>query len=284
MKRELELKKRLQTLQALGEAVGAMKSLSAHHFREARNAVETARRYRDGVERICSWTDANVAAGSGPAGLLVLGGELGLCGSYNTLVVEAGARRRLDLGEGPTFCVGQRAAALLERRGVHVGRLYEGPTSVRGITVVLLRVAEDMLTAYATEDMSSFDIVSSRFGGVGTATPMESRLLPIEPNQTRGRRRARYVGHDRFVSAVVREFLYISLYDLLLDALASEHGARLAATEAAERWLDERSESLGRHLMATRREASTQEMIEIAAGTRLRCASTDGRTVPFCPR
>ena len=50
MKRELELERRLRSLHTLGEAVGAMKSLSAHHFRETRSAVAPARIYREGVD------------------------------------------------------------------------------------------------------------------------------------------------------------------------------------------------------------------------------------------
>lgn len=47
----------------------------------------------------------------------------------------------------------------------------------------------------------------------------------------------------RLASAAIREYLYIVLYDLLLDALASEHGARFVAMQAAERWLDEGTEN-----------------------------------------
>jgi len=270
MKRELELRRRMHSLQALEEAVSAMKSLSAHHFREARKAVEPARAYREGIERILGWVGTTLAAGEGPAGLLVIGSELGLCGSYNARVVEAGARRREELGDGPTFCVGHRATTLLARRDVEVNRSYGAPASVGGITGLLLRLAEDVLTRYATERLSRFDIVSSRFGGVGLVQPTSVRLLPFEPTRPGVARSARYVHPDSFASAAIREFLYITLHDLLLDALASEHGARLVATQSAEQWLEKRTERLRRHLAATRREASTQEMIEIAAGARAR--------------
>lgn len=270
MRREIELKRRLRSLQALGEAVGAMKSLSAHHFREARNAVQPSRVYREGVERILEWAGATLGAGQGPAGLLVIGAELGLCGGYNAQVVETSVHRRVELGPGPTFCVGRRAATFLTRRGVALTRSYVGPTSIGGITGLLLQLAEDVLTSYAREGLSSFDIVSSRFVGVGTAHPMCVRLLPLEAKPSVGSRRGRYATQRVFVSAVVREFLYITLYDLLLDALASEHGARLVATQSAEQWLDERTARLRRHVTAIRREAATQEMIEIAAGRRAR--------------
>jgi F-type H+-transporting ATPase subunit gamma len=269
VKREVELERRLASLEALGEAVGAMKSLSAHHFREARKAVEPARRYREGVARLLAWSGASVAPGGGGAGLLIIGAELGLCGGYNVRVVEAGAARRAALHAGPTFCVGHRAAMLLARRGIQPSQVYPAPTSVGGITGLLLRLGEVVLDSYAA-GLQSFDIVASRFVGVGRVQPASVRLLPFDAEPSDGGRPARYVRADSFASAAIREFLYITLYDLLLDALASEHGARLVATQAAERWLDERTARLRRHIAATRRETSTQEMIEIATGARAR--------------
>jgi F-type H+-transporting ATPase subunit gamma len=268
LRREVELKRRLRSLDALGQAISAMKNLAAHHFQEARRAVDPARTYREGVERILQGSGASLAPGPGGAGLLVIGAELGLCGSYNVQVIIAGATRRAELPGGPTFCVGHRAATLLARRGVEVDRAYAAPTSVGGITGLLLQLAEDLLTSYATAQLSSFDIVSSRFAGVGRANPTSVRLLPFETKPAPARRQARYVRPASLASAAIREFLYIMLYDLLLDAMASEHGARLVATQAAEGWLDERVARLRRQLAATRREASTQEMIEIAAGAR----------------
>lgn len=268
MKRQAELVRRLRSLGKLAEAVGALKSLSAHHFREVRGAVEPARVYREGVTAFLAQTGARLAAGDGPAGIVVVGAELGLCGGYNARLVEVGAERRSALGAGPTLCVGQRAAALLRRQGIEVRRTYAAPTGVRGVTDLLLRLADDLLTIYGTESLSSFEIVSSRFGGIGVDRPERLRLLPFEAEPSAAPPAVRYVSLDTLASAAVREFLYIALYDLLLDALASEHSARLVATESAEKWLDERTDRLRRHLAAARREASTQEVIEIAAGAR----------------
>jgi len=270
MKRELELTRRLQAVRTLGEAVGAMKSLSAHHFREARRAVEPARVYREGLDRLRGWAGSTLPAGDGPAGLVVVGGELGLCGAYNAQIVEAGAARRAALGPGPTICVGRRAAALLARRQVALAATYGTPTGVRGIPALLPQIAEDLLTRYARERLSSVEIVASRFDGVGAVRPTSVRLLPFDagvPATTVG---PRYVSPEHFGLSVARELLYMTLYDLLLDALAAEHSSRLVATEAAESWLTDRGDQLRRHLVATRRETSTQEMIEIAAGARVR--------------
>jgi F-type H+-transporting ATPase subunit gamma len=274
MRRESELRRRLRALEILGEAVRAMKSLSAHHFRETRRAVEPARAYRAGIERVLAWTGASIPAGDGPAGLLVVGAELGLCGSYNARLAAAAVTRRRKLGPGPTVCVGHRAAVLLRRQGVEPDRTYGAPTSVRGIPEMLLRLAEDVLASYAKEGLSRFDVVSGRFGGVGDEQPTAVQLLPFGATSSGSGPVRRYVSPDHLAAAAGREILYVVVYDLLLDALACEHGARLLATQSAETWLDERTNGLRRRLAAARREASTQEMIEIAAGARARNTMT----------
>lgn len=266
MKREHDLKRRLRSLSTLGDAVSAMKSLSAHHFREARGAVEPARLYREGVEQIASRVGARLAAGGSGVGLLVMGGELGLCGSFNSELAAVAAQRRAELASGPTLCVGRRVAALLSRRGVHLAQIYPAPTSVGGITEALLHVAEDLSALYIDRRLASFHVVSSRFAGVGAARPQITQLLPLAAKPAAPVAEPRYVPRAHLEAGVLREFLYITLYDLLLDSLASEHSARLLATQAAEEWLDDRRDRLRRHLAALRRESSTQEMLEISAG------------------
>lgn len=270
MRRAQELERHLRTLETLGEAIGAMKSLSARHFRDSREAVAPARVYREGVEAVLHGAGASLTAGPGPALLLVIGGELGLCGSYNARLVAAAVREREALGPGPIVCVGHRAATLLSRRGLEVSAAYRGPASVAGIPEFLLRLAEDVLTAFMKERRSILEVISARFEGVGRAPAVVARLLPITSTAAAPGPPVRYVTDEALRAAAVREWLYVALYDLLLSALASEHSARLMATQSAEQWLDARTAHLRRSLAAARREASTQEVLEIAGGVRAR--------------
>lgn len=269
MKRENEVRRRLRSLATLGSAVTAMKSLSAHQFLEARSALSAARAYRDGVEALAASSGASLPAGDGPAGLLLIGAELGVCGSYNARLAAFAQAHRSEIGPGPTLCVGRRTAAMLARCGVEPLQVYGAPSSVKGITEVLLRLAERMLVLYVRQRLASFDVVSSLFEGVGASLPKATRLLPIESlDPEQGRLRRRYASDQHIAEAAVRELVYITLYQVLLDALATEHGARLLATGAAGDWIDNQNEHLRRTLAAARREASTQEMLEIAAGSR----------------
>ncbi len=278
MKRREELTRRLRSLEGLSAAVSAMKSLSAHHFRAVRAEVEPCRSYREGVERLRPFALRRTPPSAGPVGLVVIGAELGLCGGYNAHVVAAAAQERAARGPGRTLCVGRRAATLLARRDVTVDAIYPGPASAAGITDVLLSLAEHALSAYEADGMSALHVVSSRFRGVGVDAPTVTRLLPLErpaaideaPSAGGAPGTPRYVAADHLAAAVTRELLYVELFDLLLDALACEHGARIVATQAAGDWLDERTGEVRRHLVSARREASTQEVIEIAGGVRAR--------------
>lgn len=270
MKREADLQRRLQSLQKLSEAVSAMKSLSAHHFRESRAALPNERLYAEGLERVVKSTGAFLPAGAGDVGLLIIGPDLGLCGSYGTQIADTAIGHREELGPGPTFTLGRRNGILLKRRGLTPDLVQEVPTSVRGITDTLLDISRAILGTYVDAGLSRFDVVSSRFEGVGSHPPVVTTLLPIDVPADPEAPPVRYVSSASASQVAVRELLYIRIHGLLLDALTSEHSARLLATQVAEQWLDEKTDHLRRHIAAARREASTQEVVEISAGVRAR--------------
>jgi F0F1-type ATP synthase gamma subunit len=70
------------------------------------------------------------------------------------------------------------------------------------------------------------------------------------------------------ISVALREFLYIVLFQILLDTLAAEHSTRLVATGSAAEWLKIRITETRRQLATSRRETSTQELLDIVSGAR----------------
>ena len=272
MKREDTLRHRLHTMGTLAEAVGAMRSLAAHHFRMARAQLLPAREYRAGVEQAVGGLKlALPTSPTGVPGLLVVATDLGLCGGYNSRLAEAARAHGQRLGARQVHCVGHRAATLLTRTGLIPERVYPAPTGVRGLPGLLLRLVEELLDAYLAGELSSYYVVSAHFDGVGAFTPVCTQVLPVGvPAVVDPFPPSPYVGEEHLTVVAVREFLYILLHELLLDALASEHGARLVATQSASTWLDEQLEVTRRLLASLRTEASTQEVLSIASGARQR--------------
>ena len=272
MKRAQTLRRQLDSLAMLGEAVNAMKSLSAHHLRAARGALTAARHYRDGIDGLMASAGiAQAAPRVERRALLLVAADLGLCDGYNTRLTDAALDARRRLGMHTLYCVGRRPLVAFRRAGVPLSRTYAAATSTTGLTGLLLTLADDVLGDYLHGTFNTLDVVSARFDGIGAFTPIVTRVLPVTPARSPTPATATpYVSREHLTRIAVREYLYSTLYELLLDALAAEHGVRLVATQSAGQWLDERVRELQRQLASVRRESSTQEVLEVAAGARQR--------------
>ncbi len=143
--------------------------------------------------------------------------------------------------------------------------------ALKGVSQILLGLAQDVLEDYLSLRIGSLHVVSAGFEGVGHFKPLSMRVLPIEPVAgSSPLRRSPYVDSDHLMTVAVREFLYITFYEILLEALAAEHGMRLMAAESALEWLEKTANTMSRRLANARSEASTQELLDIVSGGRQR--------------
>ncbi len=272
MKRQQSLQHRLQALSALHDAVGAMRSLSAHHFRRARQSLASARQYRTDMDSIIAEIGIHQPLHAGvPAGLLVIASDLGLCGDYNSRLSGLAVSESQKHAVETIYSVGHRSRSTLAKHSFFSHRTYDAPTSLEGLSQLLLGLAQDILDDYMSLKIGSLYVVSPSFSGVGHFDPVSLRVLPIEPvSATTPLNRSPYVDLNHLTAVAVREFLYITLYEILLDALASEYGMRLMASESAMEWIESTATKTSRTLASARSEAATQELLDIVAGGRKR--------------
>ncbi len=275
MKRQQYFRHRLQTLAALRDAVGAMRSLSAHHFRRARQGLAAARAYRDEMNTVVAEIGIHQPYhAASPAGMLVLASDLGLCGDYNSRLSQRAVEEAQSRGVQSVYAVGRRIRGALARNSLVPQRTYDAAASLEGLSRLLGALAQDLLEDYESLRIGSLHVISAGFDGVGHFTPLVARVLPIEPiAAARPYRRSSYVEAGHLTTVAVREFLYITLYEILLDALAAEHGMRLMAAESALEWLDDTATKTARRLASARGEAATQELLDIVSGSRQRWRS-----------
>lgn len=263
--------RQLVSLGTLSEAVTAMSSLSAHHLRQARRAMPTARTYETELGRALSAAGVQFpeVPTDGPTLLVVVGSQLGLCGGYNGRVADAAARRRDVLGQGPTVAAGRRIVGALGRRGVDVDEPLEGITSLSGVSGLALLLAERALTARRQEGVGAVELVVARFQGVGTDTPEVVPVLPLRlPPREGPVLPVRYTTAEHLAEESARELLYVGMVAALTEALVCEHAARLLATRSAGDWLEDRVHRLRRKEASARQESSTQETLEVVSASR----------------
>lgn len=279
MSRERTLQRRLRTLGTLEEAVGALRSLSAQHFRAARAPLAAVRAYRDEVEHFLGVLDASgtTSPPEGPAGIVLVAADLGLVGDYTARLVREALALRAEAGPGPLVCLGHRSVSPLARAGVQPDAVQPAPTSVAGLTGVLLPLVDTLLALRRDGRLGSLWLVAARFEGAGEYSPVRIPVLPVAPPAgLPPLTLSPYCGGEHLRTVVVREYLCASLYETLLEALASEHGKRLVTAEAAHSWLKERIGAIRRRVAAIRREASTQEVLEVVVASRAAQRETGG--------
>lgn len=278
MSRERVLRQRLRTLATLDEAVGALRSLSAQHFRAARAPLEATRAYRDEVKRFLGVLEASPDPPEGPTGIVLVSADLGLAGDYTARLVREALALRAEVGPGPLVCLGRRALSPLARAGTQPDAVQPAPTSVAGLAAVLLPLVDTLLSLRAAGKLGALWLVAARFEGAGEYTPVRVPVLPVAPPAgLPSLLRSPYCDRERLRAVVVREYLYASLYETLLEALASEHGKRLVTAESARAWLDERIGATRRLAAATRCETSTQEVLEVVVAARAARREAGGR-------
>jgi F-type H+-transporting ATPase subunit gamma len=266
--RERPLQQRLKALGTLHEAVGALRSLSAQHFRAARAALPTARAYRVELDRSMGVL-GELPPAADPTAIVLVAADLGLCGDYVARLTAEAVAARTALGPGPLWCVGRRAARPLARAGLTADAVWDGATGTTALPRLLVPLVNAIIRARAGGEIGSLTIVAARFEGAGHFRPVRVPLLPVRaPADAAPLRPSPYTSPRHLTSVVVREFLYVALYETFLEALAAEHGKRLVVTESAHNWLEERLQATARQLGARRRETATEEVLEVAAGAR----------------
>lgn len=271
MSRERVLQQRLRTLATLEEAVTALRSLSAQHFLTARSRLAAVRAYRDEVRGFLGVLSARDPApvSAGSTGIVLIAADLGLVGDYTTSLVREALALRAESEPGPLVCLGRRAVTPLARAGVQPAAVQPAPTSVAGLTGVLLPLVDTLLALQRNGELASLWLVAARFEGAGEYRPVRVPVLPVAaPTDVPPLAASPYCDAERLRTVVVREYLYASLYETLLESLASEHGKRLVTAESARSWLEERVDATHRLAAALRRETSTQEVLELVAAGR----------------
>ncbi len=195
--------------------------------------------------------------------------DFGLCSDYNIRVAQSGLQKADQYRVGRVYCIGRRGRIVLTRGDREPGLAFDAPTSAEGLTRALMKLVHDLLEDFVTGQTGSLWVESARFDGVGRFTSVTTRILPVTSKVPSAvPRPSPYVDRHYLENVAVREFLYVTLYEILLEALAAEHGMRIVAAESALQWLENTIALTERRLTASRSEAATQELLDIVSGGR----------------
>jgi F-type H+-transporting ATPase subunit gamma len=277
-----------------------MEMVAAARLRRAEQRIAAMRPYAQAIRKMTR--QAAEAAGSLPrielleerdrvesTGILLVTGDRGLAGSFNTQIIREGLRLARELGSDDAkvsfSVVGRRGNSTMTFRGENVAHSYVGFTD-RPSFMNAREIAADLISAYIDHELDQVDLVYNRYVSPLTQYVRRQTLLPVQHAEVFGEglpepekpadeelaeahARALWLYEpeaDQLLPMLFEEYASLSVYRALLESAASEHGARMTAMRNAAENAQEMIGDLTLEMNRVRQAEITQEILEVVAG------------------
>jgi F-type H+-transporting ATPase subunit gamma len=291
-----DIRGRIASVKNVRKITRAMEMISAARLRRAEQRIEHLRPYADAIRRMTA--RASQAAENIPhlpvlqekeevrtVGILLITGDRGLAGPFNSQIVRAGNRRaaelRADGKEILWYAVGRRGVSSLEFRQLDLDASWTGFTD-RPAFADARAVADGLTAAYVDDKVDRVEVIYNGYISPIRQEVREETLLPLqqadvitEEEEDEGdEERAEHSRSlwiyepdpEEILARLVPDYVEISIYRALLESTASEHGARMSAMRNASDNAGELIDDLTLAANRQRQAEITQEIMEVVAG------------------
>ncbi len=214
--------------------------------------------------------------GAGAIGAVVFGSDQGLVGQFNDVVADYAVKTLATLPAKPeVWAVGERVHARLADAGVPLLGLFTVPNSVKAITPLVGQILVESETRRSQGEVTELHLFYNRPMSGAVYAPVSQRLLPLDENWRRklatlpwptGNLPEVIGGGVVTLRALIREYLFVSLFRACAESLASENASRLAAMQRADKNIDELLENLNGTFHRLRQSGIDEELFDVISG------------------
>ena len=206
----------------------------------------------------------------------MFGSDQGLVGQFNDVVADYAVKTLAALpGEPRVWSVGERVHARLTDAGLPVMGLLVVPNSVKAITPLVGQILVESETRQRQGEVTELHLFYNRPKSGAVYTPVSQRLLPLDENWRgklaelpwpTGNLPEIMSGGTATLRALIREYLFVSLFRACAESLASENASRLAAMQRADKNIDELLEDLNGTFHRLRQSGIDEELFDVISG------------------
>jgi F-type H+-transporting ATPase subunit gamma len=301
MATQKEVKNRIASIKNINKITRAMEMVAAARLRRAEQRIAALRPYAEGLRKMTRVAAEH--AGGIPrvpvltehesldrVGIVLVTGDRGLAGAFNTNVIREGMRARdrvSEEGAEPSFSViGRKGVSALTFRKQDVRTSYVGFTD-RPAFANAREIAEELTARYIDSDLDRVELVYNRYVSPLTQHVWRQTLLPLQQADVTGEGAAeeQEAGEEteaeraqsrsdwfyepepeELLARLIPEYVTISVYRALLESAASELGARMTAMRNAAENAETMMDDLTLEMNRVRQAEITQEILEVVAG------------------
>jgi F-type H+-transporting ATPase subunit gamma len=312
MASQRDVKNRIASVKNIQKITRAMEMVAAARLRRAEQRIARLRPYADAIRRMTY--QAAQAAGAEAAslpllsereqvenvGLLLVTGDRGLAGAFNSQIIRAGVRSGAELADEGLktawYATGRRGVSSLTFRGRELSGSYTGFTD-RPAYADARQIADELIAAYVDGSLDRVDILYNSYVSPLTQHVTRETLLPLSQSALVGEgaleadasargdspedpshARARVAsgappplveyepGPEEILKRLVPDYVEISIYRALIESAAGFFGAQMTAMRNASENAGTLIEEYTLQMNRARQAEITQEIMEVVAG------------------
>jgi len=270
----------------LKSVVRSMKALAASSIGQYEKSVLALADYDRTVElglAVCLRTRQAVRAqarrpdaAAKTVAAIVFGSDQGLVGQFNDVLADFVAKALDPLpGEKKVWAVGERVQSRLADAGLTPAGLFTVPTSVSAITALVGQILVESEAHQGQGEIVQLYLFHNRPEPGAAYQPSSQHLLPLDENWALKlshlpwptKNLPEVIGdRELTLGALVREYLFVSLFKACAESLAAENASRLAAMQRAEKNIDDLVGSLNQNFRRLRQTSIDEELFDVLSG------------------
>lgn len=281
------LRRKIDSAGNLQSVVRTMKALAASSIGQYEQSVRALGDYYHTVELglgVCFrdpdssglMTGATKRRNKGGIEAVVFGSDQGLVGQFNDLVADYAVKTLAALTDkANVWAVGERVQARLADAGLPLLGLFTVPNSVKAITQLVGQILVASERHRNQGEAIELYLFYNRPASGAVYTPVSQRLLPLDETWRRELAELPWPMENlpeimgdktQTLRALIREYLFVSLFRACAESLASENASRLAAMQRADKNIDELLEDLNRTFHRLRQSGIDEELFDVISG------------------
>jgi F-type H+-transporting ATPase subunit gamma len=276
----IDIRRRIRSVKSTEQITKAMKMVSASKLRRAQEAMFAARPYARKMTEVLG----NVASRALPEAhpllaerpgprtiLVVVTSDKGLCGGFNANIIRAASQflAQQQKEDVELVLVGRKSRDHFRRRSFKIRQELVGVFQpLRYATA--RQIATDAIATFVAAEVDRVNVVYNEFKTVIQQRVVVEQLLPAPRSLADPKEPPMdylYEPDPRVIfDVVLPKYVEIRLWQALLESQAAEHGARMAAMDAATKNASEAIDRLTLYMNKVRQAAITKEIIEVVSG------------------
>lgn len=274
-----DIKHRKESIQSTEQITKAMKLVSTVKLQKSRAKAEESKPYYDLMyDTICSMLRKSgsiehkylKAGDSKKKAVIAITSNRGLAGGYNNNIVKLVTGTEGFTPENTViYAIGRKGRDAFARKGYPIAEDYS-----EVINEPMYRDAADvtaeLLDAFGQNQIGEIYLAYTSFKNTVTHIPTLKKLLPVEAGTDSEKTDLVLMNYepdeDQVLDSIIPKYMSSLIYGALLEAVASENGARMTAMDSATNNAEEMIEELGLAYNRARQGSITQELTEIIAG------------------